>query len=355
MKTGYRGKVGFMLGALLAALIAGACASTRDEATRADEPERRYARAAPPEQNIPAFGELLESVRQLNCITYYRQADFWDEPGLPMTEDSGDFWKEADSVSTFTETLSGTATIVQYSKSRIAAVTALHVIDFPDTVRSYHYAHGRRSGIKAIAVKRRQDIFLPAIDQVRNLEVLADDTTHDIALVGQTLELERDDDFSFNIPVGRASDLDWGSLGYVLAYPAGMAMVTSGMVSQPDRNREHSFLLDVVFNKGMSGAPVVARRMGSPGFEWVGIVTSSSAGSEYLLVPDEREAGESIDRGEPFKGEVFAWQFRRLRYGVTMAVSIETVWRMIEKQRGWLFLKGYRFEFGEEAGGSENQ
>jgi hypothetical protein len=119
-------------------------------------------------------------------------------------------------------------------------------------------------------------------------------------------------------------------------------MITSGVVSQPERDDDHAFLVDVVFNLGMSGAPVFARRKESAVYEWVGVVTSGSAGSEYILVPSTKEAQRSIETGDPFEGDVFASRVKRLRYGITMAVSVESVQQLVEDNSGWLYLKGYR-------------
>jgi hypothetical protein len=300
----------------------------------------------PAEQDVPDFEGLFRSVRLLTSVAYYRQADFWSPPGLPIDGQHTDFWDEADSTSTFTESESGTATIVQLSAGRFAVVTAEHVVSFPDTVRSFYYEQGRRSGIKVIAVRVRQDNFITDIEQARSLEILAADKRLDIAILGQPTDTDDRPDLSLAFPAGQASDLDWGSLAYSPGFPAGMAMVTSGMVSQPDRDRDKSFLLDIVFNKGMSGAPILARRVDTGRFEWVGILTSGSASSEHLLVPTQDQIKESTDTGEPFEGDMFVTQFKRIRYGVTMAVSIESIRSLVTRERSWMQAKGYSFDLG---------
>ncbi len=333
---------------LLLVLSMASCSTTRQDATPGSDQPGLYARGMPDEEDIPDFGGLFRSVRLLSSLAYYRQADFWSAPGLSIELERTDFWDGADSVSTFTETKSGTAAIVQFSAGRLAVVTAAHVVAFPDTVRSYYLEDGHKVGLKVIAVRVRQENFIPDIDQARDLEILASDDRLDLAILGQQLDTETRQDLSFRYPAGESVDLNWGSLTYVVGFPAGKAMVTSGMVSQPDRDRDHSFLVDVVFNKGMSGAPVLARREGSRRFEWVGILASGSASSEYLLVPGREDAERAIDTGEPFKDDAYASRFRRIRYGVTMAVSIESIRDLVSEQRSWMLAKGYSFELGDE-------
>ena len=180
-----------------------------------------------------------------------------------------------------------------------------------------------------MAVKVRQQTYLPGIDRGQDLSLLAVDEKVDIALLTQDYRPTVESQPVFPMPTGSAVDLEWGSFVYVLGYPTGRAMITSGIVSQPDRNDDHGFLLDIVFNKGMSGGPVFARRRGSSEFECVGLVTSGSAGRELLVVPDRDDARPTLDSGEPYTGDIFARETRRLHYGVTVGVAVESVRRLL--------------------------
>jgi hypothetical protein len=296
--------------------------------------ERTYSPSAPGEDEAPDFEAHFRSVRLIRSIAYYRQADFWTPPGLPDSLLNSHFWNEADSISTFTESSSGTATVLNVAGDQSAVVTAAHVVSFPDTVKAYHFDGSKRQGAKVIAVKVRQQTYLPGLSGAQDLELLASDQHSDIALLAQDLESGPQTEFVFPVALGSATDLEWGSFVYVLGYPTGRAMVTSGLVSEPDRDRDHSFLLDIVFNRGMSGGLVIARRRGSDRFESVGLVTSGSATRELVLIPDSDDARHSLESGEAFEGDVFAEEVRRIRYGVTVAVSIEKVQELLERTLG---------------------
>lgn len=308
-------------------MILGSCSAQKESLESETEPvETNYATAAPDEDQAPDFETYFRSVRLVLSVAYYRQADFWSAPGLPDSLLNSDFWSTADSVSMFTESTSGTATVLAVTDDQLAVVTAAHVVEFPDTIKVYHYDEGGlRHGIRVIAVKVRQQTYLPGLGGGQDLDLLASDTKADIAVLAQDYRPNPENDMVFPMVTGKAADLEWGSFVYVLGYPTGRAMMTSGMVSQPDRDDEHSFLLDIAFNKGMSGGPVFARRTGSSEFECVGLVTSGSASNELLLVPNLDDARPSMESGEPYHGEIFARQQKRLQYGVTVAVSIESV------------------------------
>jgi hypothetical protein len=92
----------------------------------------------------------------------------------------------------------------------------------------------------------------------------------------------------------------------------------------------------------MSGAPVFAARHGGSSLEWVGIATSGSAASDYMLIPDEKAVQEGIMSGEPYEGEIHVHQAQRIRYGVTMGVSIEAALTLAQDNRDALVRRGYR-------------
>lgn len=326
----------------------GACSSGQQAVE--SEPVATYLRDVPEDWEIPDFERMLESVRLIRSIAYYRQANFDSTTSFDPGQPGADMWSEADTVSVFTREASGTGTILQYSDGRIAILTAAHVVGFPDTVATYYIDNGVRTGVNAMAVKVRQENFVADLGEIRRLELLASDPGLDIAVLGQSATASELTPSSLTVRAGSASDLDWGSHVYVMGYPAGYAMMTSGLVSQPGRSQNEGFLLDIPFNRGMSGAPVIAHRGDPAVFEWVGMVTSGAAGSEYLLVPEVEQAQRSIESGEPFTGEAFASHFRRLRHGVTIAVSIEAVIDLIERNRPYLRSSGYTFEVDNLAG-----
>ena len=62
----------------------------------------------------------------------------------------------------------------------------------------------------------------------------------------------------FRYPIGKARELEWGSFIYLIGYPKGYKIITKGIVSDPDRDRQGSFLIDALFNSGLSGGILLA-------------------------------------------------------------------------------------------------
>jgi S1-C subfamily serine protease len=129
---------------------------------------------------------------------------------------------------------------------------------------------------------------------------------------------------------GDAGRLSWGSFVYVLGYPRGHPMVTRAIVSNPRSGAENSFLLDGLFNRGISGGLVVAVRGDTGQLEWVGVATGASAHVEQVLVPEHRvidEQGVLL----PYTGRLFIEETRRIDYGITFSVPINAVQRFLRE------------------------
>jgi S1-C subfamily serine protease len=279
----------------------------------------------------------------LSSVGFYRQADFGSEADWPIGRSITDaIWREADSVTTFTESVVGTGTILQFSANRIALLTSAHVVTFDDTVKTYFRVDGEPTALKSVAVKIRQRNYVAEIEGADRLDVLARDDRLDIAIVGQALNTR--DAIVRPIPVsaGHADRLTWGSFVYVVGFPVGLRMVSFGVISQPERDRDGSFLTDVPFNRGMSGSPVFATRSDGTSLEWVGLVVSGSAHTEYMLAPAENALQEGVTSRAPYEGDMFVERTQRVRYGVAMGVSVEAVRRLIDANQVSLIRKGYR-------------
>ena len=317
------------------------CSTAQTTAPVQDE-DGKYSTSFPGPGRTASLDPALLSVRMISSVGFYRQADFSSAFGWPADRPITDrIWKDADTVTTFTESVVGTGTVLQFSRSRLALVTSAHVVTFADTVTTYYRDERGEIGVRSFAVMVKQRNYVADIPGTGDLEVLARDDGLDIAIVGQSINSRDLIVPVFPLPPGKARDLDWGSFIYVIGFPAGLRMVTSGIVSQPNRDRDASFLTDVLFNRGMSGGAILAARSGSSTLEWVGIATSGSATTEHMLAPDEKHLHEGLTSGEPYEGEVFISKAQRIRYGVTMAVSIEAVRKLAADNRVTLLRRGY--------------
>lgn len=300
----------------------------------------------------PAGGsleEIVSSVKLISTIAFYEGFEFalenrvtrdgladMDIPGLAIN------------TLHFNQPASGTGTVIYRRNRNVALLTCAHIIDFPDTIITYYLDDlGRNTEfIHNISFKIRQRINVIDIHLGGGFEVLAADHKNDIALIGKELE----DYTPFDIPVfaypaGRAADLNWGSFVYVIGYPRGERLITSALVSRPAREKQTGFIIDAVFNRGFSGGIIIAVRDGIPNFELVGMAKSVPATTEVFLAPDKKI--KSFDAGllDTYEGEIRIASHENIFYGITYAVSMETIDQFLNQNSPELQSLGYRPEY----------
>jgi hypothetical protein len=125
-----------------------------------------------------------------------------------------------------------------------------------------------------------------------------------------------------------------------MGYPLGQLMVTRAIVSNPDKANKGRFLTDALYNRGISGSPVLAIRDGVPNFEWVGMATSAAAQQIYYIKPGDN-APQYINPEAVYIDELFVDKYRSINYGVTFNVSIESIVTLIRRNSSLLERKGY--------------
>jgi hypothetical protein len=191
-------------------------------------------------------------------------------------------------------------------------------------------------------VKDRQSNYAASIQGARDLEILAIDKGSDLAVVGQRMyEQSAQNVAVFNYPFGRAKELEWGTFVYLFGYPAGYQMITKGIVSSPNRDKQGSFLTDAVSNRGFSGGIVLAIRDGVPNFELVGMATLVPARQQYFMTPFKEGEIVDFELDAPFKGDVYVESRNDIIYGIAPAISSEVIVDFLEKNQQQLLEKGY--------------
>ncbi|NIT56054.1 MAG: hypothetical protein GWN00_07385, partial [Aliifodinibius sp.] len=243
-----------------------------------------------------ALVKVLNSVRLLNSTAYYESHAFSQEEALIEADIVDDIpFEKSSEQFVFQDFAVGTATIIYFRATRLAVLTCAHVIDFPDTLISYYDVTnvGDQRFIENISIKKKHTNNLTDLRYGDELKVLAIDRDLDLAILGKRFKSSQTRTVPvFNVPLGTAKELTWGNIVFVLGFPGGKKMVTTGIVSSPNRTGEHHFLLDALFNRGLSGGIVLAIRDGIPNFELVGVVNSVAAESEIVLAP-HRLAGQN--------------------------------------------------------------
>ena len=289
--------------------------------------------------------KISKTVRKLSAIAYYKSYVLANDSRITVNDIHNDsYLKKATREVFYNNSVIGTATVIQYRGRRLTLLTCAHIVDFPDTIITYFPTEeGKPSSyIQSIAFKQRQDNFIADLPERGRLELLVMDKKRDIALLGKMFTSDTHYPIPvFDYPLGKAKTLEWGSFVYLMGYPKGYQMVTEGIVSQPNRDSDGSFLVDALFNKGFSGGIVLAIRDGVPNFELVGIANSVSADYEYIMSPPENISRTGYDSRIPYQGEVFVEFNKVINYGITFIISMESIQTFIKENESVLSDKGY--------------
>ncbi len=288
---------------------------------------------------------VSQSIRKLSAIAYYKSYIFENDSRVTVQDvKNKNYRNRASKEIFFNNSVIGSATVISYVGSHVALLTCAHIIDFEDTLYSFYLDenHTPTSYLQSVAFKERQSNFIADFPEKGDLEVLGMDRGMDIAILGKRFTGNTRFPISvFDFPLGKSKDLEWGSFVYLIGYPKGYLMVTKGIVSQPNRDENASFLVDALFNKGFSGGVVLAIRDGVPNFEMVGMAGSVSADFEYTLVPPEDLYRFGYDPRIPYTGDIFLKQTRTINYGITFIVSAESIKSFIKSHLQDFLYRGY--------------
>jgi len=288
--------------------------------------------------------QIMESVKRVSCIAYYKVYSFRADEKIKLRNITSDLLDRFDDSSVFTNnSTSGTATVIYSSGRRLALLTCAHVVGFPDTVVTYHINAERRltDNISSIAFKKRQSNFVAMLPE-GEVSILAIDIDADLAVLGTELNVPPSRPIpAFRYPLGSAKELDWGAFVYLFGYPSGFKMITKGIVSNPNKDRHGSFLIDAVFTRGFSGGICLAIRDGIPNFELVGMVKLVAAHTSYVVTPGREYGSVEFDSSVPYTGNVYVERKTEIEYGITQAISVERIREFLEENSTLLSTMGY--------------
>jgi len=334
---------------LLALLAFIACTSQYRSFTPEILKDGKYDSEFPSRSPSPYLEKLSEIVKRISSIAFYEGYIFPKEDHVTKSDIlSGSYGLKDAQTFSFYNSSAGTATIIYAKKRKIAVLTAAHIVDYPDTIITYHTElEGENSGyIESFSLKTKQRNFLADLTDGSGFEVLAIDQDLDVAILGKEFILPPLKKIPiFNYPLGTAKALEWGSFVYIIGWPKGNKMVTRGIVSSPNRDEKHSFLTDALFNRGFSGGIILAIRDGIPNFELVGIVGSVSATFEQILVPEAQSDASKIDIRLPYKGDIYIKNQQKIDYGVTFGISIDAIKEFLNDHRQ--LFESYGFSYSD--------
>ncbi|MGD9899926.1 MAG: serine protease [Calditrichaceae bacterium] len=290
--------------------------------------------------------KITKSVKLISIFAIYGSYDIYDDRNLRKEGlSSDDIRTNATYHYIFEKPATGTATIIYAEDNKIAMLTCAHVVNFPDTVFSYFKdKFGKDTPyIRNVSIKERQSNHIHDVPAYKNFEIIAIDPEEDIALIGFDLEYDRPAELIpvLSYPTGRAEELDWGTRVYLIGYPRGKKIVSNNMVSSPNRDKKHGFIIDSVSPRGISGGLIFAVRDGVPNFEVVGIASAVAAESMYYLSPDKNFEMSDYDALHSYDGDPFVQTYDSVFYGITYALSIESVIKFIKENESLIKSKGY--------------
>ncbi|MFO8175918.1 MAG: serine protease [Longimicrobiales bacterium] len=334
---------------LLVGFAAAGC--TRYVALEGD-PQGYYQTAFPGQDISGQIDRAFRAVKRIQVTGVYEHYRF--SPGdAPMEGDRLGADVLARAVDTFTSSNTRQASAVQIARAgrRVTLLSNQHAIHFPDTLVEYFQGTGRRPPgareprvIERVSVRRRQENFLVDWENIQPFEVLARNVPADLALIGasypagtESLALS-----VLEVPVGNANRLSWGSFVYVLGHPGGYPVVTRGIVSEPLRPATTSFLIDGLWNEGISGGPILAVRGETGGLEWVGIARAAAGRVEYRLTPETEAMDDMTDERMLYEGRIYLERAQRILYGISLSVSMNTIREFLDRNREDLGILGWQ-------------
>lgn len=321
------------------------CAKEIHKVSSAEVKDGLYDSEFPGQPTSEELNKVMSAVKLLSTIAFYEGHEFALESRITRGQISDETIDErAVNKFHFNQPATGTATVIYNYAHRVALLTCAHIVSYPDTIVSYYRDDKERltDFVRSVAFKVRQNINIIDFYLGSDFEILAEDKTNDIAIIGKNLTI--DTPFlvpTFKYPLGRARELDWGNFVYLIGYPRGEKMITSGLVSKPGRDRDGTFLVDAVFNRGFSGGMVLALRDGVPNFELVGMAKSVPAESKLYLAPDKKFKLLENLTYDNYQGIQRVENYENIFYGITFVIPAETIGEFIKLNAPELIKRGY--------------
>lgn len=307
----------------------------------------KYDSAFPDRNSSEILDKISQSIVKVYYTAYYRAYFFPKTINLTEISFAQDQWKSlATETTMYNQSAFSTATIIYYDLKHVAFLSCAHVSDFPDTVITYYQAPDEDvpAAIRSVAIKKRFRFFVNDLFKNSDLDVLKIDRDRDlVVLVKDVIEEPRKSIPVFPYPMGTTDKLELGSFVYMIGFPIGKKMITTGVVSPIEERNSEGFLVDALFNVGFSGGVILAIRDGVPNFELVGIARSVSANTQYIIVPSPPTETRPYSLHDPYTGDVYVRAHRQMNYGVTYTISIESIRRFFKENEREFLEAGYDF------------
>lgn len=339
---------GNITGFLISLLLLIGCQQQPINQVFVDNNSQLYTFGLPYEPDLAKLPEIGRSVKKIGCYADYTTWVFARNSGIKPGSDFTILSSQAIRVIRTPESVIGTATILSYSSEKVLAVTCAHVVDFPDTIYTYHEADITGEPlIYTVSIKRNQINYVKEIPVAGGLTILAIDKQSDLVLLGGKLlpGLERPP--ALPIRIGDSEKIIEGNRAWVFGFPLGYMMLTEALVNGLNVDRRGSFMLDAVFNHGFSGGLAIAFNNTRHRFEVAGLGRSAPSSTQLVLTPAGTPGIDRYAPMEPYTDKVFVQQRSELAYGLTFVSPSKALLKLINENKDKLIAEGYDLTFLE--------
>ncbi len=312
----------------------------------------QYDSEFPSSPTSPYLDKIIKSVKMVSILTFYKAYEFNLKDSVTIDRiKNGSYKSKVIQETIYEQPSAGTATAILQSGKEILFLTCAHVVMRKDTSIMY-YASGYdpqkpSEYIYSFAKKMRQISSIISIPRASQPKVIAYDKEKDLALISVTLTERPHLPFPvFKYPIGKASQLHWGTFVYLIGYPNGKLLISSSVVSAPNRDDQHNFLINATVERGISGGIVLALRDGAPNFELVGLANALNAQIQYYLKPEFKARETYIDMEHPYSGKIYLGQRLSGGSNIVFSISAESISKFIRKNLSKIEEEGFRYPPG---------
>ncbi len=308
----------------------------------------QYDSEFPSAPTSPYLDRIVKSVKMISILTFYKGYEFLLKDSITWDQiRDGSFKQKAFRQSIYERPAAGTATAILQSDKDLLFLTCAHVVLHKDTSVIYYASkdNPKRSSkyIYSVSIKMREISTLISTPRASQPKIIAADKDKDLALVSVTLVKRPILPMPvFHFPFGRSAQLHWGTFVYLIGYPKGKLLITPTVVSSPNRDSNHGFLLNATLARGISGGIVLALRDGPPHFELVGIANALNAQVQYYLKPEFKAKDTFVDMEQPYRGRIYLGQRLTGNANIVFSIAAETVVDFIRKNIPKIKAEGFK-------------
>lgn len=326
----------------MAILILFGCKPGKVTITQETLKDNKYDSEFPNKSVSSNLSYISKTVKKLDVLAFYATYYFPLESNVYRSNLSDSILKiYSDNMTITNESVLGTVTVIYNNNNLLGLLTCAHIVDFEDSVFTYYNEENK---IQTLSIKIKQQNHVSGLASGDPIEIAALNKEKDIALLMKKTDSDNQNITTLDYPVGKANDLQWGTVVYIMGYPLGTLMATRAIVSMTSKQKIGQFVTDALYNRGISGGPIFAIRDGVPNFELVGMASSSAAQESDILVPEpiKKTDGSIIT---PYKGDVFVDNNKLISYGVTYSVTVDEIITFILINEKALIFNGFDMNY----------